>query len=83
MPVGNYVTLPPGEPADAAFAEWGREGRVPAGSVLAEFVGTLDSPSGYRGLKDLSGRRVAVVVRQPAGRNVPGRLFAVLAPGGV
>lgn len=47
------MTLPPGEDLIPAFLDWDRKGRVPAGAVLCQFVGTgfvarAAASSGYR-----------------------------------
>lgn len=51
VPVPAYVTLPPGESAYGHFTDWDKKGRLPDGSVLADFVGKGGSDataSGYR-----------------------------------
>lgn len=50
-PVPRYVALPPGQEAQPLYLEWERAGRIPAGTVLARFLGTnMDrtNGSGYR-----------------------------------
>jgi len=42
------VKVPPGESVIGLFAAWDNQGRVPEGSVLADFVGRQgDNKSGY------------------------------------
>lgn len=88
-PLPRFVTLPPGEDPAALFPVWDRAGRVPAGSVLTEFVGTFDAPGGYVDMagnpvrpSESDGRRVEVVVRCQPDQRKPSRLFAVLDPEG-
>jgi len=64
-PVPPYVELPPGESVLAVFADWDRKGRIPAGSVLCDHVGTAVGAAKH------SGYRVAAV---PADPTAPGRL---------
>lgn len=51
-PIPRWVSLPPGEPILPTFRGWERQGRIPPGCILAEFVGTglatRDTRSGYR-----------------------------------
>lgn len=50
-PAPRYVDLPPGEPGTGYFHNWDAKGRIPPGSILAEFVGTnigRTSHSGYK-----------------------------------
>lgn len=79
--VGRYVTVPPGG-VEAEFAEWDRTGRVPAGSVLARFVGTFDSPSGYkaRGVNVPSDRLALFDVSTVVKEDKTGRTWVVLTP---
>ena len=45
-PLEAHVTLPPGEDTAGIFAQWDREGRIPAGAVLAERIGVFPFGSG-------------------------------------
>ena len=45
-PLDAHVTLPPGEDTAGIFAQWNREGRVPEGAVLAEYIGRTPLGSG-------------------------------------
>jgi len=58
-PIPPFVTLPPGEPVVETFKDWDRKGRITAGSVLCEHVGTLLGTSGH------SGYRVMAETDQP------------------
>lgn len=79
-PVPPFVRLPPGA-AESEFAAWDKDGRIPEGSILARFVGVLDSPSGYAvegkplPVERLNHLRMVATVREAPG----GRTFAVLA----
>jgi hypothetical protein len=64
-PVPPFVVLPPGESVLGAFKGWDDRGRIPAGSVLCDHVGTAC------GTVKASGYRVAAVSMDP---NAPGRL---------
>lgn len=47
--VRRYVKLPRGESAVQTYWDWDKAGRIPAGSVLCEFIGTeMGTRSGYR-----------------------------------
>lgn len=64
-PVPPFVVLPPGESAIGAFLGWYRNGRIPAGSVLCDHVGTAVGTARH------SGYRVASIPDDPTD---PGRL---------
>ncbi len=63
-PPPPWTDLPPGEPAADLFSQWGREGRVPAGAVLARFRGNLSDRPGLSGLVDAGGREIPAATRQ-------------------
>ena len=51
IPAPYFVKLPPGESALGQFSHWDSHGNIPAGCILADFVGTVcdyRSRSGYR-----------------------------------
>lgn len=70
-PVPPFVTLPPGEPVVETFKDWDRKGRIPAGSVLCEHVGTALGMNGH------SGYRVAAETDQP-NRSPLGQPWAII-----
>lgn len=79
-PVARFVRLPAGEDLKGLYLSWDAEGRIPAGSVLAEFRPASGSP----GVPYLSlcGRSVPVPWRtvsviQRAGVSAP---CVILAP---
>lgn len=58
QPVPRFVRLPPGESPLGAYLDWDRKGRIPAGSILCDHIGTscgTAKHSGYRvaGLPEL------------------------------
>jgi hypothetical protein len=80
-PVKAYLTLPPGA-VEGEFAEWDKAGRIPAGCVLAQFVGTAETVTGYKvrgvGVKPekIGDYKPAVTIREER----TGKTFVVLAP---
>lgn len=78
--VPRFVWVPPGESVPHLYRGWDAGGRVPAGSALCDFVGTLGGGTGYRvaldgplgaagrgvPADDLAAWRIAAVVSQGA-----------------
>lgn len=60
VPAPRHAVLPPGEPLIPTFLDWDAKGRIPEGSVLCEFTGTVrgfDAP-GYTVVSgDMAGNR--------------------------
>ena len=50
-PIPPWVEAPLNEPVAAMFLDWAAAGRVPAGSVLCEFVGTCCGTERHSGYK--------------------------------
>lgn len=61
-PIPGWVPLTPGEEAAVNFAAWDKAGRVPAGSVLAEFTGTACGPTRSTGYRLAVGKLAGIAV---------------------